>query len=144
VGHDTAPGHAEPLMMCRPPAARRDTGLSVLRLMFAAAAAATVVLAAAVPALTARAGHFTDSTVPVWSEPVDGWSCHLLGHCQDPAVRPPGSRPGQVLRDAGGRAVVVECALGNFYKLDQPLSGWVPAPSVATTADPLGCYAGEF
>lgn len=142
--HDTVPDHAEALMVSRPPTARRSAGSSVLRLVFAAVATATVVLAAALPALTARAGHFTDSVVPVWSEPVDGWSCHLLGHCQDPAARPLAPGPAQVLRNVSGRAVVVECVLGHFYKLDQPLSGWVLAPTVATTADPIGCYAGEF
>lgn len=141
---DTVTGPAEPLLIRRPPSPRRGPGLPLLRLLCAVLAVTTVVLAAALPALTARTGHFTRSEVPVWVEPVDGWGCHLLGDCRDSNLRTPGPGSDQLLHAATGRTVLVECALGDFYKISRPLPGWVPAPTVHTTADPLGCHAGEF
>lgn len=132
------------LLIREPPAARRDEGPPVARALFAAAAACVLVAAAVLPALTVRTGHFVGSEVPVYTEAVDGWGCHLLGNCQEPGTAQSGTGPARLLYGVSGQGVLVECVLGGFYKLSEPVSGWVPRHSVHTTADPLGCYAGEF
>lgn len=136
--------HTEPLTLRRPPPAgqRGVTGPAV-RSLFAGVAVLTVVIAAALPALTVRTGYFVDSEVPVHSEPVDGWGCHLLGACQDPHA-PSGAVSPQLLRGVAGQGVRVDCALGGFYKLSRPVTGWAPQHAVRTSADPIGCYATEF
>lgn len=122
-------------------AARRRSAPSAVQLGCAAAAFLTVLGAAVLPLFTARGGYFTTAQVPVYTEPVDGWGCHLLGDCQTLSTSPD---PTQTLHDARGQHVTVQCVLGNFHKITHPVRGWVPEYAVRTTADPIGCNAGEF
>lgn len=121
--------------------ARRSSAPSALQLGCAAAAVLTVLGAAVLPLLTARGGYFTTVQVPVYTEPVDGWGCHLFGDCQTLHTSPD---PTYTLHDARSQHVTVQCVLGNFHKISHPVQGWVPEYTVRTAADPIGCNAGEF
>lgn len=121
--------------------ARRSSAPSAVQLGCAAVAFLAVLGAAVLPLFTARGGYFTTAQVPVYSEPVDGWGCHLFGDCQTLHTS---LDPTHTLHDARGQRITVQCVLGNFHKISHPVQGWVPDYTVRTTADPIGCNAGEF
>jgi hypothetical protein len=105
-------------------------------------------VAIAVPEPQWRHGHFVRAGVPVYAEPVDGWTCHLGGPCRDTDEREPDDPPPIWHSTSSRQSLDVECYLGRYYKIHEAAGerreGWALDSNINTDDRVKPCHAGDF